>query len=86
MAKKLIAIYIEIEQIERLHKLSAKTGVYKSEYIREAFDLVLKKYEKQLMGRRKKRRATITKDGAKILISPSPLLRRQGAMKERRLG
>ena len=51
MAKKLITIYLDIEQLEKLNKLSEKTGVTKSEYIREAFDLVLKKHEKHLKGR-----------------------------------
>ena len=48
MAKKLKSIYIDIEQFERLNKLSARTGVTKSDYIREAFDLILKKCERQL--------------------------------------
>jgi len=50
MAKKLISLYLELEQIERLDKLSAKTRVKKLGYIREAFDLVLKKYEELLKG------------------------------------
>ena len=54
MAKKLITIYLDIEQLEKLNKLSEKTGVTKSEYIREAFDLVLKKHEKHLKGRPQK--------------------------------
>ena len=56
MAKKLASIYLDIEQLERLDKLSAKTRVVKSEYIREGLDLVLKKYDKQLKGKNKKRR------------------------------
>jgi len=48
MAKKLKSIYIDIEQFERLSKLSARTGVTKSDYIREAFDLILKKCERKL--------------------------------------
>ena len=55
MVKKLITIYLDIEQLEKLNQLSAKTGTTKSEYIREAFDLVLKKYDKQLKGRQNKR-------------------------------
>jgi predicted DNA-binding protein len=51
MAKKLITIYLDLEQLEKLNQLSAKTGVTKSVYIREAFDLVLKKYDKQLKSR-----------------------------------
>jgi hypothetical protein len=49
MAKKLTTIYLDIEQLERLNKLSAMTNTTKSEYIREAFDLVLKKYENELI-------------------------------------
>ena len=48
MAKKLTTIYLDIEQLERLDKLSSITKTTKSAYIREAFDLVLKKYEKEL--------------------------------------
>ena len=48
MAKKLKSIYIDIEQFERLNRLSARTGVTKSDYIREAFDLILKKGERHL--------------------------------------
>ena len=54
MAKKLITIYLDIEQLEKLNRLSEKTGITKSEYIREAFDLVLKKHEKHLKGRPRK--------------------------------
>jgi len=48
MTKKLTTIYLDIEQLERLNKLSSMTKTTKSKYIREAFDLVLKKYEKEL--------------------------------------
>ena len=48
MTKKLTTIYLDIEQLERLNKLSSLTKTTKSEYIREAFDIVLKKYEKEL--------------------------------------
>ena len=54
MAKILASIYLEIPQIERLDKLSAKTSVPKSEYIREGIDLLLKKYEEQPKDRNKK--------------------------------
>ena len=37
-------IYFDEEQIERLRKLSAKTRVPQAVYIRDAVDLVLKKY------------------------------------------
>ena len=48
MTKKLTTIYLDIEQLERLNKLSSMTKTTKSVYIREAFDLVLKKYENEL--------------------------------------
>jgi len=48
MTKKLTTIYLDIEQLERLNKLSSITKTTKSVYIREAFDLVLKKYENEL--------------------------------------
>jgi hypothetical protein len=46
---------MEQEQIERLAKLSAKTRVPKSVYIRDGVDFILDKCEKQLKGKRKKR-------------------------------
>ena len=48
MTKKLTTIYLDIEQLERLNKLSSMTKTTKSVYIREAFDLILKKYENEL--------------------------------------
>jgi predicted DNA-binding protein len=54
MAKKLTTLYIDVELIERLNALSAKTRVPKAVYIRSAIDLVLKKHEKHLKGRHKK--------------------------------
>jgi len=54
MTKKLTTIYLDIEQLERLNKLSSMTKTTKSVYIREAFDLVLKKYEKELKGKPQK--------------------------------
>jgi predicted DNA-binding protein len=54
MAKILSSIYLEIPQIERLNKLSAKTRVAKAVYIREGIDLLLQRYKKQLGGEHKK--------------------------------
>jgi predicted DNA-binding protein len=51
MAKRLLSIYPEKEQLKRLDKLSAKTKVPKAQYVSEGIDLVLKKYEKQLQGK-----------------------------------
>jgi len=48
MAKKLTTLYLDVELIERLNKLSAKTRVPRAVYIRDAIDLVLKKYEKAI--------------------------------------
>jgi len=55
MAKKLVSLYMEEEQIERLSKLSAKTRVPKAVYIRDGIDFMLDKCEKQLKGKRNKR-------------------------------
>ena len=41
MAKKLVSLHMEEEQIERLARLSAKTRVPRSVYIREGIDLAL---------------------------------------------
>ena len=46
--KILRSIYIDIEQLEKLDILSAKTRVPKATYIREALELVLEKYERQM--------------------------------------
>ena len=56
MAKKLVSIYPEKEQLKRLDKLSAKTKIPKAKYVREGVDLLLQKYEKELKGKNKKRR------------------------------
>ena len=47
MAKVIVSIYPTVEQLKRLDKLSAKTKVPRSKYIREGVDLLLQKYEKQ---------------------------------------
>jgi len=49
--KVLRTIHLDKGQLERLDTLSAKTGVSKAVYIREALDLVLDKYENELKGR-----------------------------------
>jgi len=51
MVKKLISVYIDEKQIERLAKLSAKTRVPRSVYIRDGLEFILDKFEKQLKGR-----------------------------------
>jgi len=56
MAKKILkSLFLDKEQVEKLKKLSAKTRVPISVYIREGVDLVLNKYEKQLRNELKKR-------------------------------
>ena len=56
MAKKILkSLFLDKEQVERLKKLSAKTRVPTSVYIREGVDLVLNKYERQSRERLKKR-------------------------------
>ena len=46
--KALRTVYLEIAQIKQLKKLSKKTRVPQAEYMREALDLLLKKYQEQL--------------------------------------
>jgi predicted DNA-binding protein len=41
-------IYIEGEQLEALKKLSERTKVPQSVYVREALDMLLEKYSEQL--------------------------------------
>ena len=48
MKKVARTIYIEDEQMEALKRLSEKTKVPQSVYVREAFDMLLEKYSEQL--------------------------------------
>ena len=57
MAKKLTTLYVDVELIERLNKLSALTRVPMAVYTREAVDLALDKHEKQIQIQREKREA-----------------------------
>ena len=50
--KVLRSIFFDIEQVERLKKLSAKTRVPQAVYVRDAIDLVLNKHSEK---RRKKK-------------------------------
>ena len=45
--KKLWCLYLDIEQLGKLKKLSTKTRVPQSVYIRDAIDLVLNRYAKK---------------------------------------
>jgi len=57
MAKKLTTLYVDVELLERLNKLSAITRVPMSVYTREAVDLALDKHEKQIKAQQEKREA-----------------------------
>jgi predicted DNA-binding protein len=50
LAQKKVArtIYIKDEQMEALKRLSEKTKVPQSVYVREALDMLLEKYSEQL--------------------------------------
>ena len=49
MADKVLrTIYVDLDQIKKLKKLSEKTKVPQAEYIREGLDLVLRKYQQKL--------------------------------------
>ena len=57
MAKKLTTLYLDIELVKRLNKLSALTRVPMAVYTREAVDLALDKHEKQIKKQQEKREA-----------------------------
>ncbi len=46
-AKVLRSIFFDIEQVERLKKLSAKTRVPQAVYVREGIDFVLNKHSEK---------------------------------------
>ncbi len=48
MKKVARTIYIKDEQLEALKRLSEKTKVPQSVYVREALDMLLEKYSEQL--------------------------------------
>ena len=53
--KALRTVFLDKKQLDKLDRLSALTRVPKAAYIREAVDLVLDKYERQLGSKLKKR-------------------------------
>ena len=57
MAKKLTTLYVDVELIKRLNRLSALTRVPKAVYTREAVDLALDKHEKEIKLQQEKREA-----------------------------
>ncbi len=64
--KVLRSIYLDIEQVERLKKLSAQTKVPQAVYIREGVDLVLNKHSEK---RRKKKVTNRIKHGKHTSLS-----------------
>ena len=49
MGNKVIrSIYLDIEQIEKIKKLSEKTKVPQAVYVREGLDLLLHKYAEEI--------------------------------------
>lgn len=56
MEKKLISVMLKVDQIEALKALSEATRVKMADYIREAVDLVIAKYQKELHKSKKGRR------------------------------
>ena len=58
---QLRTIYLDKEKLEQLKKLSIKTKIPQAVIIRVGIDLVLDKYEKQLRGKRKLRKARPSK-------------------------
>ncbi len=49
-------IYLDVEQIEGLKKLSAKTRVPQAVYVRDAIDFVLNKHSEKIRKKKGKRR------------------------------
>lgn len=45
--KVLRSIYLDIEQVEKIKRLSERTKVPQAAYVREGLDLLLRKYEEQ---------------------------------------
>ncbi len=65
-AKVLRSIFFDIEQVERLKKLSAKTRVPQAVYVREGIDFVLNRHLKKT---RKKRVTNRVKHGKHTSLS-----------------
>jgi len=55
MTKILRSLYLEKEQVESIIKLSKKTRLPQAVLVREGVNLMLKKREKQLQRKKKKR-------------------------------
>ena len=49
MADKVLrTVYLELDQVKKMKRLSQKTKVPQAEYFREAMDLLLNKYKRDL--------------------------------------
>ena len=55
MTKILRSLYLEKEKVESIIKLSKKTRVPQAVLVREGVDIMLKKHEKQLQRKKKKK-------------------------------
>ena len=55
MTKILRSVFLEKEQVESIIKLSKRTRVPQAALVREGVDLMLKKREKQLQQKKKRR-------------------------------
>ena len=60
--KVLRSIYLDIEQVERLKKLSAQTKVPQAVYVREGIDLVLNRNLKKTRKKKGKQRVKHNKN------------------------
>jgi len=66
--KVLRSIYLDIEQVERLKKLSAQTKVPQAVYVREGMDLVLNRYAKKPRKKKGKKRVKHNKSTSLRLL------------------
>ena len=71
MTKILRSLYIEKEQVESLIKLSKRTRVPQAVLVREGVDLMLKKREKELQRKKKKKGDNPKRRGPIKVIDPS---------------
>jgi predicted DNA-binding protein len=66
--KVLRSPYLDIEQVERLKKLSAQTRVPQAAYIREGVDLVLNKHSEKRRKKKGKQRVKHNKNTSLSLL------------------
>ena len=60
-------MYFDVEQLEKLKKLSEKTRVPQSVYIRDGLDLVLKMHEKKRKKQVNRRTKQVDKTSLRLL-------------------